>query len=337
MKVIKRIGKVLLILVSMLLTLILGLIINNRIMYMKYLDVDTGLNQLTQKEKEDVEEIYAYLSENGNGMVQGFDGSDTDLILYNEKYEFLFSVIEETIGWEYIGWDEGTQRYLYRRPSQNPQAFAVKVGNRWVGSFSTHDYYNQSILEQVPIVIPPQLLNADREYYMAIVIHEMAHAFQGSLDFERLDKDEHLNNIAKEYEGKQAYQEGIAKEAEYLSLAMHSEDREAIIKNLQLFLDARNERRNLIGMTTADIQREQEFEWLEGMGRYTEYLSSRESSCTMAKGLGNIVEKCKVSGDDKYYTLGMVQYICINMLSDEWEKPVLQQGVNLEDFLRNLW
>ena len=33
----------------------------------------------------------------------------------NAKYEFLFSNIEETNGWEYIGYNKNISRYIYRR------------------------------------------------------------------------------------------------------------------------------------------------------------------------------------------------------------------------------
>ena len=55
----------------------------------------------------------------------------------------------------------------FARPAQNPQAFAVRVGERWAGSFSTLSRMNKKI----PMKIGP-------DWYSLGLIHEIFHAYQ---------------------------------------------------------------------------------------------------------------------------------------------------------------
>lgn len=284
----KNILKVLLILVVV---FILGLIINNRIYYLIYSKVNTKSAVLTKSEINDAYNIYNYLSKNGDKIYKGFDGESTDLILYNEKYEFLLSkgkLKNNNNEWKYMEYNKKLSKYIYRRKANNPQAFAVKVEDRWVGSFDTHDYYNKSVLEQVPIFMPPQGLKADKEYYNAIVIHEMAHAYQGNLNYKRVDEDEHYDNVCSSYFGKNDFEDLIYKETVYLEKTAKVKDDSKRKEYISKFLELRKERRENSNMSSSDIKKEQELEWLEGTGRYAEYYASRNSKSTIAKDLGNV-------------------------------------------------
>lgn len=184
--------------------------------------------------------------------------------------------------------------------------------------------------------MPPQLLTADNEYYTAIVMHEMAHAYQGNVDYLRVDEDEHIRNVCSNKQSDKDYNEGISNEAKYLSLAMKSENEIEIMDNLKEFIKARDERRIKCNMSADEIVKEKEFEWLEGCGRYVEYCASRNSNSIIAKGLDDIEKKVAISGDDKYYTLGMAQYYIINKLSEDWEKDIIEGNMTLEDYIRKI-
>ena len=64
---------------------------NNRVFYLRYSKSDTRKDYLSEQDLKRVQEIYSFLSAEGSNIFEGFDGKDTDLIIYNEEYEFLFS------------------------------------------------------------------------------------------------------------------------------------------------------------------------------------------------------------------------------------------------------
>ncbi len=332
----KKLSKIIRIILLLFILFIIGLFINNRIGYARYKNNNNSLDYLTEKELNDIKTIYTYLEQHGSENISGFDGRDIDLILYNEKYDFLCSSREMTGQWEYVSKIEAIDRSIYRRPQKDKNAFAVKIEGEWVGSFATHDYYNQSILEQIPVWLPPQFFTMDDEYYRAVVIHEMAHAFQGKQDDKRLIATENYHDISNQFISNKAFKTGINEESKYLALAIEETDIKNKRKDIDKFLEARDKRRAECGYDLQDIEAEMQFEWLEGCGRYMEYETSRDSNSMISKGLGDIEAKCKVSGDDLFYTLGMAQYIIMNQMGNDWEKEVFEKGMTPEEYLRKL-
>lgn len=334
MKLFKRI---LLTIVVVLVVLIIGLIINNRILYIKYNGQDTKKDALTEKEINRVHEVFDYLNSEGNSLFHGFDGKSMNLLVYNEGYEFLFSDFEPAGSeWTALGQDEATGKLMFRRTAVNSQAFAVKIDNTWVGSFATMDTYHKEMLNQLPIFYPPQLIVADEQYYKALVIHEMVHAFQGRYNTDRIDAAEHINDVCSSYYNDSDFNQLIEQEAGYLEAALQAEDTDTIQDNVQSFLITREQRRTECGMTDQDIHNEQELEWLEGLARYAELKASAGSSSPIAKGLSDISEKVKVSSDDRYYTLGMAEYRLILALDKAYETEILNSDSTLEDLLYKL-
>lgn len=162
------------------------LVLNNRIIAGRYRSTVTDSPNLTVEELAAAGAAYDFLEENGESILPGFHGKDIDLILYNEAYEFLFSSEEESAEWEALGSSPLPGRNLYRRPAKDPQAFAVLVGDRWVGSMSTMNHFNKSMTEEVGPFFPPQLILLDEKHYQGVVIHEMVHALQGKQNDSRL-------------------------------------------------------------------------------------------------------------------------------------------------------
>lgn len=339
MRMKKIIKKIFRILGAAIVLLLVGLILNNRIYYWIYSSKDTKDNQLTETEIADVRDIYKYLGKSGATIYKGFTGEDADLIVYNEQYEFLFCRKErvESDEWDYVGYDNEVSKFMYSREAADSMAFAVKIDDKWVGSINTHAYFNKSVLEQIPVIMPPQLFHADDEYYKAIAIHEMIHAFAGNLDYERVDNDEHYQDVCKNYYGDSTFEALIVNEAKYLEEAVNSEDSDEIRELVTRFLEVRAERRTSCGMTIQDIEMEREFEWLEGTARYAEYISSRDSSSSIAKDLDNISKRVKsYKVDERYYVLGMAEIIVLSKFNDDWQAEIFKEGYSLEESLENL-
>jgi hypothetical protein len=333
----KLLKKAILTITIILFVLLIGLIINNRVFYLRYNNVDTKKDYLTEKDVRRVHSIFNYLSKEGNNIFKGFDGKDMNLLLYNEAYEFLYSDVQPSSSeWTYIGKDEYLDKLLYRRLAIHSQAFAVKVDSTWVGSFATMDTYNKQILSEIPVFYPPQLISFDEQYYKAIVIHEMLHAFQGKFNSNRVDEAEHIHNVCSRYYEDNQFNRLIEQEAEYLEVALQSDDMVIIQRNVLSFLQTRSNRRVDCQMNEKEIYEEQEMEWLEGLARYSEYKVSRGSSSLIANGLSDISEKVKVRNDDRYYALGMAEYMIIKKLDKNDEKNIFLNNVALEDILSEI-
>lgn len=333
----KRLKKLILTITIVLTVMVVGLIINNRVFYFKYNNIDTKKDYLSEEEINRIHNVFDYLYEEGNSIFTGFDGKDMSLLIYNESFEFLFSDVQPSTGeWTYIDKDEYLNKLIYRRIAENSQAFAVKVGSSWVGSFAMMDTYHKQILREIPIFFPPQFVFVDEQYYKAIVIHEMTHAFQGKCNSTRVDEVEHIHNVCRTYYEDSRFNQLLEQEGKYLEAALKTDDTDIIYKNAELFLQTRSLRRKECQMTNQEIYEEQEMEWLEGLARYAEYKVSRGSSSPIAKGLFHISEKVKVNSDDRYYTLGMAEYMIILKLDKTYEQNILNDKVSLEDILSKL-
>jgi hypothetical protein len=198
------------------------------------------------------------------------------------------------------------------------------------------DTYYKQMLNELPIIYPPQLISIDEQYYKALVIHEMVHAYQGKYNSSRVDSAEHINNVSSTHYEDSGFNMLIEQEAKYLEAALQSNDTDTVRKNVQLFLQTRDQRRKEYHMTDKEITEEQGIEWLEGLARYAEYKVSRGSSSLIAKGLLNISEKVKVRSDDRYYSLGMVEFMIIQKLNNKYEQNIFNSNVELEDILSEL-
>jgi hypothetical protein len=333
MKIKYRIKKIIFIIAIAFLALIFGLIFNNRICYLIFSGKDTTSDQLSEADKEAVYHVYDYLKEKGGNLFGGFNNISTDLIIFNEKYEFLFSGMEEEKGWERIEYNAEMGRNIFRREVENSEAFAVKVNGRWVGSFDTKATFNKEITKVILPIFPPQLFMMDEEYYRGTVIHEMVHAFEGNLDNDRVDAAEHIHNLCSKYYNDANYEKRIKQEAYYLKKAMDADNHDDIIKNVKKFIEKRKERRLICNLSDTEINNEKELEWLEGLARYAEYYAAKGSSKAIVKNLRKIEEKAAINSDERYYVLGMAQAMVLDKLSDDWKTKVLTGGYTLEECL----
>lgn len=331
-KVFMKTLKVIFIITALIILLICGLIINNRIYYSMYNKVDTSAETLTDNELTIIASIYQYLKDFGNDIYDDFSSQST-LIIYNRKYEFLLTNNDYEDDWELVGYGDIVRKNIYRRKANNPKAFAIKIHNHWAGSFSTSDYYHVSFLEQVPIIVPPQIFSLDDIAYKSVVVHEMVHALQGDRDCTRVEAAEYIGDVLNVYQSDNNFINLIKQEGKILDEAVKLTDETKIITKIREFIETRDNRRNTCGMTDSEIFAEKEYEWLEGMARYAEHIASTGSKSMVAKHLGNIAQKS--AEDDKYYVLGMAEIILINKLYiTDWQHKLFYKKYTPEDILR---
>lgn len=317
------------------LVVVLGLIINNRLCVLKYNKFDTDGDILTAAEISAIKSAYDYLDNYGEDIIEGLK-ENTDLITFNDRYEFLICDNEVVPGWSFICNNPDLNKKIYRRNADNPQAFAVFVGDKWVGSMGTKNRFNKFAANAVPLLFPPQVMIMDDEHYKATVIHEKVHAWQANNNGERFVQIKTLHDICEDYYSNQEFNEIIMQEAYYLEQAILAVKHEDVLAYSKKFLETRERRRTVCKMSMVEIQNEVDFEWLEGLARYAEYKASTNSDSMVAKNLLDIDQKVKAKGDDRYYTLGMGQALVLDKLQKEWKDQVLNDNFSMEAYLKEI-
>jgi hypothetical protein len=319
--------------------LIIVLLTNNLVNRAIYSRLVTDAEELTEEEILQVKEVYMYLNLHGENILPGFHGRDIDLIIYNEAYEFLICTQRTDSEWVFLEYNKMLEKNIYRKNVDNPQAFAVYTNDRWTGSMATKAHFTKSIITSLGdaglfgYLIPPQVFVTDKEHYMSLIIHEMTHALQGKRAEARLISNQTIHNVNSTYEDNAIFFELIKEEAKYIELAMKSENNEDTLSYTEKFLQTRKKRREECGLSSDEISKEKEFEWLEGLARYAEYASSSRSKALIRKNLTNIEAKMSEGGDEKYYALGMAEAMVLDKLVRNWKPEVFEDGFTLEGAL----
>lgn len=315
--------------------IILGLIVNNRLCALKYGKLDTNRDILTNDEISAVNSVYEYLDNCGDEIFKGFK-ENTDLIIFNDSYEFLISNNEPDLGWNFISNNDCLNKKIYSRKADDPQAFAILIGDKWIGSMSTKNASNKSVAKNVPLFFPPQIMILDDEYYKATIIHEMVHAYEANNNNARFVQIQTVHGICENYYDNQTFNELITQEAYYLEQAILVQKYEDVLEYSKKFLEAREKRRTECKMSMTEIQKEVDFEWLEGLARYAEYKASTNSNSIVVKNLLDIDQKVKIKADDRYYALGMAQALVLDKLQKDWKNDIFTDNFSMEQYMKKI-
>lgn len=335
MKKIKKIVKIIFLgFLGLVVVSIIVLLINSRIIAAKYSKVSTNAAILNGVEIAAVNQVYTFLNDNGEEIFPGFNGKDIDLIIYNDSYEFLLCNNENDNQWDPIGKNDELNKNIYRRNAYHPQAFAVYVDDRWVGSMSTLNSFNKSFTKKTGYLFPPQIVMLDEQHYKGVVIHEMVHAFQGKNNDSRLRNTKH--GVCSNYYDDNDFNKLIVEEGYYLEHAMNATNKETIIEYAKGFIDTRQKRRIECNMSKKEIENETDFEWLEGLARYAEYKSSTDSKSLLRKNMDKIEQKVKNRDDDRYYVLGMAEALVLDKLQEGWKDEMFDKDFSLERKIEQL-
>jgi len=294
---------------------------------------------LSTADKAELAEVLRLKTELGDQVWPGLGRIDIPIILYNERYEFLTGEAKPPSPWQDVKGDNFLGRPYYRRPAENPQAFAVAVGTRWAGSGST--------LERMNRKIPFRL---SREFHVVIMLHEVFHAFQATLAPQRFAKAMSVYKSEGRYPYKDPpFSAAWNSEGEALADALKATEVAAISGLAQKFLDIRDTRRRQINLDPELISYERELEWLEGLAKYAEvrfyelaasptsqaaYANYRSGHPFWPADLARLRKNLGLQeGDLRFYLSGMAQARLLDRLCPGWKAKAFEDGVNLEDSL----
>jgi len=340
---------------------------------------------LTQDEKAYISEAMNLQQKMGNKVWPGWGDLQIPVITYNEKYAFLVGYSNPPAGWmkmpkeelrgsewEVVGNESfgGTSYYrqLLPNPDITPEAFTVKVGERWVVSMQTKEYAAVTFYKNLRNELPPvlnvifpykifwQFLMGSTENYIVGLEHEAFHAFQGTEVPNRLAEAE-SPPFSKDYPWEKSAN-GWNEEINLLMEAFNTESNETASKLMAQFLAKRSERREKSDLSDETIRYEQKREWLEGLAKYAElkigvmtsenqsykhvneietlpgFKKYKTSASRFKQQIGDVKGIGNRPADTRFYYTGMLQAVMLDRLMPEWKKEAFKENVYLENLLK---
>lgn len=342
--------------------------------------------QLSEVDKARLAEITNLRQTLGNAAWPGWGDPDIPLIAYNDAYAFLVGHPDPPPGWVKVPQQE--QRggpwqpvpddtfygeTYYRQPLSagvSPEAFTVRVGDRWVASLHTREAMHVTLAHQFRDMLPggvretlPYGLAAgiflrNSDSYVGAMLHESFHAYQGLRVPERLFAAERANVRSEgSYPSEEAaFVEEWQTELDLLQEAVRAGDGAETADLARQFLAQREARRTAANLSDALISYERQREWLEGLALYNELEILRQAADddywpveAMAadphfKDYDTFEQRWKQEvdqigrmagndGDGRFYYSGMAQAVMLDRLLPEWKAQIFGEDVFLEDLL----
>ena len=173
------------------------------------------VDRLSEAEKTRLAEFFQVRRQLGDAAWPGWGMAEIPVIVYNESYAFLVGYSDPPDGWVKVPQNElrggpwelvpddsfaGEPYYWQPLPATGeiPEAFTVKVGNRWVASMLTGEWMEISLTNQFrqelpsfltsvfPYPLVTNLFLRGSEGYISGIAHESFHAYEGMIAPERL-------------------------------------------------------------------------------------------------------------------------------------------------------
>ena len=265
--------------------------------------------------------------------------------------------------------DQPYYRQRLADPDESPEAFTVLVGNRWVSSMSTLDWFKICLADQIqadlPAIVRPifpyqiliKQLVSGSDQYISLSAHEAFHSYQGILAPDKFAAAESVNQYADQYpRADESLQADWQKELDLLADALRSSNPAQTRERVDQFLTLRDSRRISAGLSQELIAYEQNREWLEGLARYAELeiwmqaatahyrpISEAGRLSDFAKyggfdrrwstELDQMTQMAGNEGDGRFYYTGMAQAVLLDRLLPGWKLQAFEEGLWLEELL----
>ena len=347
------------------------------------------IDTLSEGDKVRLAETLHLREQVGEAVWPGWSTADIPAILYNEEYAFLTGYPDPPDGWVKVpqgiqrgsAWESvpndgfAGQTYYRQRlsdPELTPEAFTVMVGDRWVSSMPTLDWFriglSNQIREDLPAFLRPvfpyqifigQLVSGS-DHYISLSAHEAFHSFQGRMAPQKLAGAELVNQFEKDYPWDDlALQADWQTELDVLAEALRSTDRAQTLDLVREFLALRASRRDSAALSPELISYEQNREWLEGLARYAELEIWRQASTggyvpvpeaadlddfgdyagferRWSQELDQISRMANDEGNGRFYYTGMAQAYLLDQIFPEWKLQAFNDNIWLEELLTDV-
>ena len=328
---------------------------------------EESFDTLSPLEKARLLEALHLKSTLGDRAWPGWGSADIPIIIWNRSYEFLTNYDGSTpSGWLPVTGEDLDGKIYYRQIADDPQNFAVPVDGTWAVSMATKQTTDHFLIETfqdnipAPInqIFPYRLLIQPSETQMGGVLHESFHVFQYQNAPGRMAEAESIHKLGKEYEAStEAFQAEWKQESNLLADALEAKTQAEKIGLARQFLMARETRRKNSNLDDKLADYERWLEWEEGVAKYTEVSMLRLAGKTadyqalpQMKIDHDFKQYRKVdqrwsdelfqlrhplsTGEPRLYMTGLAQAFLLDDLMPGWKDKYWQEGVFLEDLLR---
>ncbi len=343
------------------------------------------VEQLSEMESARLEEAFHLRQSLGDAAWPGWGGADIPAIVYNERYAFLVGLHDPEPGWVKV--PQGSARggpwevvphdrfkgEPYNRqllPSDvTPEAFTVKVGDRWVSSLTTKEWMQvmlaQQLREDLPAFLRPifpyrlatSLFIDSSDFYISSLLHESFHAYQGIIAPDKLAAAE---DAVRRSEAHYPLEDRSLRDAwqielDLLARALRADTPAETAALTREFLANREQRRETL--TSDLIAYERHREWQEGLARYVELEIWRQAATSAdyepapavqhdrdfkgyrtferrwSREVDQIRRMAGNRGDGRFYYSGMAQAVLLDRLAPGWKNEAFDDGIWLDDLL----
>ena len=343
------------------------------------------VDRLDEREKALLSEALHLHRALGDSIWPGWAREDLPVVLYNERYAFLTGLPDPPTGWIKVPGDkvrggpwepvpddsfEGAAYYRQALPSpaENPEAFTVRIGDRWAASLPTLEWFGIGLADRMRSGMPPalaavfpyrlalRLLIGGSDGYLCLIQHEAFHAHQGVAAPLRIASAERAAaEVERDYPfGQAASEQAWKRELGLLASCLRAPTREEARALARRFLAARQDRRDRLGLAATLTGCERQREWLEGLAKYVELESWRRAALTpdyrpltalksdtgfkayagfrrrRSQEVGQIAW---AKEDTRFYYSGMAQALILDRLMPGWKSRAFAQDVWLEDLV----
>ncbi len=261
-------------------------------------------DRLSELDKARAAEALHLRRELGDSLWPGWGMADIPMIFYNEEYAFLTGFADPPAGWlkipgfesrggpwEAVPNDSFDGQEYFRQSltisGTTPEAFIVRIGDRWVSNLPTADWMEIGLGNEfhgmapsfLQSIIPHRLaarlfLSAagGHDLYICATLHESFHAYEAILAPSRLLAAETVynGNAARYPYGDSVFAGDWQKELDLLADAVQAKSDKESAELARQFLAQRAQRRLAAKLDSSLIDLERLKEWEEGLAKYTE-------------------------------------------------------------------
>jgi hypothetical protein len=290
------------------------------------------------------------------------------VLIWNRDTSFLVGIADPPPPWEPVPGDAFRGEPYYRRPTGDPQNFAVRVGDRWAASIGAKWEVDAFLIESIsdalprPLarIVPYRLLIQPSEVQITGVLHETFHVYQAQEAPERLEAAEAVHGRGDPYwaaDAEPAMRAAWEKEIDLLAAALNTGSQEKARGLAREWLDQRAHRRATTRLDATLIDYERQIEWEEGLAKYIELAAWREAAPRpgyeplpemdadpdfkayrsfprrWSQEIAQMKRQAGREGETRFYYTGMAQAMLLDRLLPGWKSRAFSQDVWLEALL----
>ena len=302
----------------------------------------------------------------GNAVWPAFGDADIPVLLWNRETSFLVGLDAAPAGWQPVAGDTFLGKPYFRQSTDNPQNFAVPVGDRLAASIATKSETDAFLVEQFRTMLPPVLdqvfpyraLIQPSEVQISAVLHEGFHVLQSQVAPEKLAAAEAINAREGDYwRADEAQPASWKPEVTLLDKALKAATMEETRSLARQFIDQRQARRVEQNLPDEMVRFEQLIEWEEGLAKYVElgiwrlaattpdYVPLAELSADpdfkgydtfdqrWSQELNTMKQQAGREGVTRFYYTGAAQAFLLDRLAPGWQARAMDPEVFLDDLL----